>query len=187
MRDGIQWLFDLHIWDESIVFARGIGPEELATRMGGDLPGAGRRPISDMEAWDAVANGLYRPGEDGDGLIRVGRSGDWSFALEYGDSTGHERLPEVSRQGAEAIRLDPAPAHPPKVLDYARDGKLVCRFDLGEEHEGGERRTVGIVESHFGLSLPREPLVGQVVLPFYVVRGTPEIEDFEETDDVLVD
>ncbi|NJP77817.1 hypothetical protein HCK01_10885, partial [Streptomyces sp. AA8] len=134
LRDGIQWLIDLHFWDSSIIFARGMGPDELAARMGGDTPPAERRLINDLEAWDAVFDGQYRPGEDGDGLIRVGRNGDWSFALEYGDSTGRDRLLDVSRDGAEAVRLDPMPEHPPKVFNYARGGQLICSFGIGEEH-----------------------------------------------------
>ncbi|GGY08043.1 hypothetical protein [Streptomyces hiroshimensis] len=155
-----------------------------------------------MEAWDAVFDGQYRPGEDGDGLIRVGRSGAWSFAVEYGDSTGRERLLKVSHGGVDAVRLDPMPEHPPKTFDHARDGQLICSFGIGEEHwRGGteqrsahqeeepykdrDRRTIGIIERHFGLSLPRKYVVAEGVLPFFAVRGTPEISDFEEADETL--
>ncbi|MFF9347439.1 DUF6461 domain-containing protein [Streptomyces sp. NPDC014734] len=130
MRDGIRWLVDLEHWMSSVVFARGMSAQELAVRMGGERGGA-TRPITDAEAWELGQ--WYRPGEDGDGVARVGEHGGWSFALEYGDSTGGDRLAEISREGAEAVHYVPMQEHPPATVSYARDGVELCGFGLGEE------------------------------------------------------
>lgn len=206
MRDGIQWLVGLEQWMSSVVFARGISPEELAVRMGGDRGGA-TEPMTDAQAWDLGE--WYRPGEEGDGVVRVGEHEGWTFALEYGDSTGGDRLAEISRQGAEAIHYVPIQEHPPATLFYARDGVELCGFGLGEElwrwgqepdlllpdlvhgqvlgpdgttllaseHEpytDTYRRTLGIVEQRFGLSLSPVYLE-EARLPAYAVRGTPDM------------
>ncbi|MEU1488578.1 DUF6461 domain-containing protein [Streptomyces sp. NPDC005752] len=132
MSGGIQWLVDLDNWMSSVVFARGISARELALRMGGDEE-AVTAPITDAEVWELGIT-LYRPGEDADGVVRVGRHGDWSFAVEYGDSTGHDRLEEISRHGVEAIHYVPIQEHPPATFFYARDGVFRCGFGLHEEH-----------------------------------------------------
>ncbi|MFJ9844511.1 DUF6461 domain-containing protein [Kitasatospora sp. NPDC101155] len=130
-RDDIQWLADAGAEVDGVVFARGIPPEELARRMGADPAGV-TGPISGTEIWDLDIEG-YRPGGDGDGVIRVGEAGGWSFAIEYGDSTGGELLTEIARRGAEVVHFRPMPEQPPALLDYARDGAVLCGFGLGEE------------------------------------------------------
>lgn len=170
MDDGIQWLVDLDYWGSSIVFARGISPEELAVRMGGD-PEAATEPITDAEIWDIGAE-MYRPGADGDGLIRVGECAGWSFALEYGDSTGSDRLVGVSRDGIEAIHLVPMLEHPPATFAYAYNGRDVCGFGLGEEnHRWGEQPD---------LLLP-ELVSGQVLCPGGNQLAYPEDEHYKVT------
>ncbi|RKT12128.1 hypothetical protein BX285_6094 [Streptomyces sp. 1114.5] len=144
--DGIQWLAEIGgprtggsaagRPDEDgeiggVVFARGIPPRELARRMGAD-PAAGTEPISDTEVRDLDIE-VYRPGDDGDGVIRVGECGGWSFAIEYGDSTGGELLTEIARDGVEVVHFRPMPEQRPALLDYARDGAVLCGFGLGEE------------------------------------------------------
>ncbi|MFE6054126.1 DUF6461 domain-containing protein [Kitasatospora sp. NPDC056446] len=144
--DGIQWLatvgrqgtgkpgtsgYDSDGEPGGVVFARGIPPEELARRMGAD-PAAGTEPISGTEIRDLDIE-VYRPSDDGDGVIRVGECGGWSFAIEYGDSTGGELLTEIARDGVEVVHFRPMPEQPPALLDYARDGAVLCGFGLGEE------------------------------------------------------
>lgn len=205
--DGIQWLVDLEHWMSSVVFARGISAKELALRMGGGPDGA-TEPINDAEVWDLGIE-EYRPGADGDGVVRVGECAGWSFALEYGDSTGSDRLAEISRNDVEAVHYVPMQEHPPATVDYARDGVLICEFGLKEEtHRWGRepdlllpdlvaaqvlrpdgttrraaegehyrtayRRTLGVIEKRFGLSLPPVCL-NEARLPAYAVRGTPQM------------
>ncbi|ADI10707.1 hypothetical protein SBI_07587 [Streptomyces bingchenggensis BCW-1] len=115
-----------------VVLARGIDAEELALRMGG-APGAGTEPITDAEVSE-LGMEVYRPGGRGDGVVRVGEHAGWAFAIEYGDSTGGDRLEEISRDGVEAIHYTPAMEHPPAIVIYAHDGRHVCGFGLCEEH-----------------------------------------------------
>ncbi|MFG3227312.1 DUF6461 domain-containing protein [Kitasatospora sp. NPDC048194] len=128
---GIQWLVDAGGQVDGVVFARGIPPAELARRMGAD-PAAVSGPISGTEIWGLDIEG-YRPGDEGDGVIRVGEAAGWAFAIEYGDSTGGELLTEIARHGAEVVHFRPMPEQPPALLDYARDGAVLCGFGLGEE------------------------------------------------------
>ncbi|WP_367319011.1 DUF6461 domain-containing protein [Streptomyces sp. HUAS ZL42] len=207
MADGIEWVVDLEGWMSSVVFARGISPEELALRMGGD-PDRATEPITDAEVWDLGIT-VYRPGADGDGVVRVGESAGWAFALEYGDSTGGDLLAEISRDGVEAVQYVPMQEHPPATVAYARDGVVLCGFGLAEERRrwGEEpdvllpdlvagnvlaadgdtqlaaedehfrvvyRRTLGVVERRFGLSLSPACL-DDARLPAYAVRGTPRM------------
>ncbi|GGZ35586.1 hypothetical protein GCM10010387_32070 [Streptomyces inusitatus] len=210
MSEGIQWLAGLENWMSSVVFARGASARELALRLGAAPDGA-TEPITDAQAW-ALDMEEYRPDGDGDGVVRVGEHGGWSFALEYGDSTGGDRLAEVSCGGVEAIRYVPIQEHPPATVHYARDGVELCAFGLAEENQrfgtepdlllsdliagqvlgadgttllaprglGGEdfrdtyRRTLGVVERRFGLSLPPRCLQ-EGRLPAYAVRGTPDM------------
>jgi hypothetical protein len=131
MTDGIVWLVDLKGWMSSVVFARGLSPEELAVRMGGARDGA-TEPVTDAQVWRLGVT-EWRDDADGDGVIRVGSSGDWAFALEYGDSTGGDLLEEISRDGVEVVRYVPVQEHPPATVDYARDGVFLCGFGLREE------------------------------------------------------
>ncbi|WP_055555271.1 hypothetical protein [Streptomyces sp. NBRC 110028] len=134
MGDGIQWLRGGNTgtaWMVSVVFARGIDPEELALRMGAPR-GAVTEPITDAEVLDLDLD-FYRPLTHGDAVARVGEHAGWSFAIEYGHAVGVSRLAEVSRDGVEAFHYDRNPEHPPTIVFYARDGQKVCGFGLGEE------------------------------------------------------
>ncbi|MFE1922415.1 hypothetical protein ACFW91_07625 [Streptomyces asoensis] len=128
MSGGIQWLVDQDEWRHGVVFARGIEPEELGVRMGG-RPGSVVSPITDTEAWNLVLD----LATDNDDVVRVGACCGWSFGVEYGMGDGGDRLVEISRNGVEAIHLNPSPDHPPAMFSYARDGAGVCSFGIGEE------------------------------------------------------
>ncbi|MGV9311745.1 DUF6461 domain-containing protein [Streptomyces sp. NPDC003691] len=208
MGDGIQWLVGAASWlMAGLVFARGIGAEELAVRMGGKA-GEGSEPLTAARVSELPLE-FYRPASRGDGVVRVGEHAGWSFAIEYGDSTGRDRLEEISRSGVEAVHYDPSVEHPPAYLFYARDGRVLCGFGLCEEavrygaepdlflpdlvaagilHTDGvtygdpepedfdacRRRTLAVVESRFGLSLPRSVLT-TAPLPAYAVSGSPNL------------
>ncbi|MET9888103.1 hypothetical protein ABZZ20_34275 [Streptomyces sp. NPDC006430] len=73
-------------------------------------------------------------GVPGDGVVRVGRDGDWAFAVEYGDSTGGDRLEAISSVSGEAVHYIPMWARPPARFHYAKDGVLTCGFGIDEEH-----------------------------------------------------
>ncbi|MFI5967873.1 DUF6461 domain-containing protein [Streptomyces asoensis] len=197
MSGGIQWLVDQDDWRHGVVLARGIEPEELGVRMGG-RPGSVVSPITDTEAWNMVLD----LATDDDDVVRVGACCGWSFGVEYGMGDGGGRLVEISRNGVEAIHLDPSPDHPPAMFSYARDGADVCGFGIGEEvwrwgeqpdlllpeltaagvlHPDGEyarpdgesyrdrdRHTLALIETRFGLCLPRDEVVNQRLPAFLI-------------------
>ncbi|MFJ3520747.1 MULTISPECIES: DUF6461 domain-containing protein [unclassified Streptomyces] len=132
MADGIKWLTD---WDRDVcgvVFARGISAADLAVCMGG-VPGTATEPITDSEVEHLGMRGPSY-GVAGDGVVRVGTAGEWAFAVEYGDSTGVDRLEEISSASGEAIHYIPMSARPPARFHYAKDGVLTCGFGISEEH-----------------------------------------------------
>ncbi|MFK0050057.1 hypothetical protein ACIQU4_39315 [Streptomyces sp. NPDC090741] len=190
MGGGIQWLVDQDDWHHGVVFARGIEPEVLGVRMGG-VPESVLSPLTDAEAWNRVLD----LATNDDDVVRVGACGGWSFAVEYGLGDGGGRLAEISRDGVEAIHLDPSPDHPPAMFSYARNGADLCSFGIGEEvwrwgdqpdlllpeliaagvlHPDGtyarpegepyrdrDRHTLALIETRFGLLLPRDEVENQ--------------------------
>ncbi len=195
--DGIQWLVGREDWTYSVLFARGITPEELPVRLGG-VPGSVLSPITGLQAWDLATDF----DTDDEELARFGMSGGWSFALLYGVPTVVDRLAEISRDGVEVVHLDPQPDHPPKQFAYARDGVEVCSFGIGEEvwrwgrqpdfllaelvqagvlsadgacarpdnepFGDADRATLALLETRFGLALPCD--VEERQLPAFVIR-----------------
>ncbi|MCG6498733.1 DUF6461 domain-containing protein [Kitasatospora sp. A2-31] len=209
MGDGIRWLPEGGEtgYLSGVTMARGIDAQELALRMGAQ-PGTGTEPITHAEVLQLDML-IYRPGDRGDGIVRIGEHAGWAFAFEYGDSTGSERLEEISRDGVEVVHYTPVREHPPALVCYARDGHHICGFGLGEEstrwgeepdlllpalvaadildpdgttyrrpddehHTARNRRTLAVVEQHFGLDLP-QALLTHALLPAYAVMGTPDM------------
>ncbi|MFE3168265.1 DUF6461 domain-containing protein [Streptomyces sp. NPDC059224] len=199
---GVRWLVESE-WQYSVTFARGITPDELAVRLGASP--AGVKPLA--TAWEAV--GLLTDADVG--VARVGEAQGWAFAAEYGEAPGarHDVLKRISRNGVEAVNLDPQAFHPPPFFSYAADSELLCSFGLGEERRrwgsqpdllqeeleaagiilptgdylkvSGARHSLriamslGVIEKHFGISLPRD-LLEDGRLPLVVVSGTPSLD-----------
>lgn len=111
-------------------FARGIGVEELARRMGAAL-GARAEPMTDVEVAYLDVDAYPERGL-GSAVIRVGEDAGWAFAITYGPYL--DRLGEVSRDGVEAVHYHYNSEHPPTIVLYARDGRTVCGFGLCEEN-----------------------------------------------------
>ncbi|MDX3382677.1 DUF6461 domain-containing protein [Streptomyces niveiscabiei] len=129
MTDGITWLQDYDGRLTALLFAKGVSPEELAARMGGEpLP----EPATELEVDDLLAE-PYREDGYGDAAIRVGTYGSWTLAVEYGDSPAGDLLAELSRDGVELVRYCPAQEHPPALFDHAFDGVHLCGHGLTEE------------------------------------------------------
>lgn len=112
-----------------VYFARGIGVEELALRMGAPR-GARAEPMTDAEVADLDVDAYPERGP-GSAVIRVGEDAGWAFAITYGPYL--DRLGEVSRDGVEAVHYHYNSEHPPTIVLYARDGRTVCGFGLCEE------------------------------------------------------
>jgi hypothetical protein len=135
----------------------------------------------------------------GVGVARVGRSGDWSFAVEYGDAAGCTTagLQAASRDGADAVNFLLTPWHPPSLFSSYKDGVHLCSFGIGEESRRygsepdllvpaweqvgvlpggpqsglrGRRLSMLVIGEHFGLRLPRQDIV-EGSLPLFRVRG----------------
>ncbi|MGQ4434390.1 MULTISPECIES: DUF6461 domain-containing protein [unclassified Streptomyces] len=127
MADGIAWFLEPYLID-CVTFARDVEPVELASRLGA-RPGQPPHCASADDAVDLLAG-------DGVGSVaRVGRAGDWSFAVEYGDAVGPTTtgLGAVSAKGVEAVSFLLTPWHPPSMFTYYRDGNHICSFGIGEE------------------------------------------------------
>jgi hypothetical protein len=199
--DGLRWLAKTE-QHAGVTFARGIGADELASRLGAG-PGHPARTATARQALSLLTDA-------GIGVARVGHTHGWAFAVEYGESRGnrHDVLKAVSRNGVQAVNLDPQAFHPPPLFSCALDGELLCAFGLGEESRrwgsrpdlltdaltapgvllptGEELRvgagrharrlamTLGVIERHFGLSLPREA-VEEGLLPLVPVCGGPDL------------
>ncbi|MFJ9373695.1 DUF6461 domain-containing protein [Streptomyces sp. NPDC101455] len=132
MGDGIQWMVGATSssgWMLDVHFARGIGVEELALRLGAS-PGATAEPMTDAEVADLDID-AYPDRGPGSAVIRVGEDAGWAFAITYGPYL--DRLGEVSRDGVEAVHYHYNSEHPPTIVLYARDGRTVCGFGLCEE------------------------------------------------------
>ncbi|MFF0711486.1 DUF6461 domain-containing protein [Streptomyces bauhiniae] len=127
MAEGIAWILQPHLID-SVTFACGAEPVDLALRLGA-RPGEQPRRASSAEVMDLLAGGGV------ESAVRVGRAGDWSFAIEYGDAVGptSSGLSAVSAKGVEAVNFSLSPWHPPSMFTYHHDGDCVCSFGIGEE------------------------------------------------------
>ena len=133
MGDGIQWLVGETTgdgWMLDVHFARGIGAEELALRLGAP-PGARAEPMTDLEVTYLDVDAYPERGP-GSAVVRVGEDAGWAFAIAYGPYLN--RLAEVSRDGVEAVHYHDNSEHPPTTVMYARDGRTVCGFGLCEEN-----------------------------------------------------
>ncbi|MBY8877305.1 DUF6461 domain-containing protein [Streptomyces sp. PLK6-54] len=193
----MRWLADSP-WYFSVTFVRGISARELGIRLGAD---ASAVPVSaaarDIEPFLIDPNaGIARLGE-ANGWAFAAEYGE-------ARGTRRSVLAELSKGGGEAVNLDPQVDHPPPMFSCAMDGDVVCSFGLGEESRrwgtlpdllnpslesagvllpdgtpltvGAQRwaMALGVIERHFGLSLPR----GQVMdgeLPTVAVSGHPDL------------
>ncbi|MFB7252645.1 DUF6461 domain-containing protein [Streptomyces nojiriensis] len=132
MSDGIKWLAAWDIPVAGVVFARGMSADELAVRLGGVLREA-TEPITGGEVGHLGMRGRGY-GVRGDGVVRVGEDAGWAFAVEYGDSTGADRLEDIASGRVDAVHYLPMGARPPARFHYAKNGVLTCGFGIGEEH-----------------------------------------------------
>ncbi|GHF78569.1 hypothetical protein GCM10018790_65710 [Kitasatospora xanthocidica] len=197
MGDGIQWLLDHDDWCHSVFFGRGLAPEELALRMGG-VPGSVGSPITGAEAWRVVMDDgtddedLVRVGAYGEWsfaleygiptgaerLADISRGGvevvrldpqpdhppkQFAYARDGVEICSFGLGEEVWRWGQQPDFL---------LADLVRAGVLLPDGESARSDEEGlgdeERATLGMLESRFGLALPRD--VEERPLPAFVIR-----------------
>ncbi|WP_327178089.1 hypothetical protein OG599_24300 [Streptomyces sp. NBC_01335] len=137
--DGLQWMVGRTSssgWMLDVHFARGIGAEELAVRMGAQA-GSAAEPMTDDEITGLDID-AYPDRGPGSAVVRVGEHAGWAFAITYGPYL--DKLHEISRDGVEAVHYHHNSEHPPTRVSYGRDGRTVIGFGLCEEyHRNGER------------------------------------------------
>ncbi|MFJ5218365.1 DUF6461 domain-containing protein [Streptomyces sp. NPDC088354] len=185
---SIGWLLEPYVVD-CVTFARHVEPAALASRLG-----ASPRPDVSWGSAQDAADMLADP--EILAVARVGRLGDWSFAVEYGDAAGPTEwgLRAASGGGGEAVNFLLTPWHPPSMFAYYSDGVHMCSFGIGEEgwrwgtapdllvpdlnragvlpvgpqrDPRGARLSMSVITAHFGLRLPRRDIVDGG-LPLYV-------------------
>ncbi|MEU3554918.1 DUF6461 domain-containing protein [Streptomyces fragilis] len=127
--DGVRWLagddaVDLGYW---VLFARGLTAAEALTRMG--LDAASGALLTREEAQD-VAD------ESDTVVVRAGTSAGWAYAFVEGGPAGTDPLEAVRRLSAGTEAVDVwRTVNADQSLGHAVDGRLVCRFEPGREHE----------------------------------------------------
>ncbi|MFB7260801.1 DUF6461 domain-containing protein [Streptomyces nojiriensis] len=176
MPDGLQWIADAEFDNYCITFAKGLSPEELVRRMGGD-PDLITEP---MHLDDALQL------DDGLGMVAlIGSENGWAFAVEMASAEGDDReiIEKVSR-GTEAIILTKSFASP-SMFRLIRDGRSIAEFEVYQpiaqavqgddpeaiipamersgfllpngfsaEPDDDERCALRLAEDEFGLSVP---------------------------------
>lgn len=194
---GIQWLVDQDDWRHCVVFARGITPEELGLRMGG-VPGSVVSPITGTEAWDMVldlatddddvvrvgARGgwsfavEYGLGDSGEKLADVSRNG--VEVVHLNPSVDHPpAMFSYARDGVDVCRIgigeevwrwgDQPDLLLPELVAAGvlhPDGEY-ARPD-SESYRDRDRHTLALIETRFGLSLPRNEVENER-LPAFII------------------
>ncbi|MFJ9738580.1 DUF6461 domain-containing protein [Streptomyces sp. NPDC101166] len=185
MSGGIQRLVEQDDWQHDVIFARGITPEELGLRMGGPR-GSVVSPITDAEAWnmvldlatdddDVVRVGAqggwsfaveYGLGNGAERLADISRSG--AEAVHLAPSVDHPpRMFSYARDGVDVCSFgigeevwrwgdQPDLLLPELVAAGVLHSDGAYARPEGESYRDRDRHTLGLIETRFGLSLPRD-------------------------------
>ncbi|MFD9371289.1 DUF6461 domain-containing protein [Streptomyces sp. NPDC060020] len=140
MTDGTTWLAEprsIAFGGYHVVLARGLTQDELVCRLAKAVYGSVRAAVA---VGDHTTDSLLQLLEDTYGDLyaeiglRLGRAGDWTYAVAYGGWQGEFRpLTEVSRDGADICLLEYEEENgkpvPPQFA-YFRDGCLLSACNL---------------------------------------------------------
>ncbi|ELP62558.1 DUF6461 domain-containing protein [Streptomyces turgidiscabies] len=199
---GVRWLVESD-WHFSVTFARGITPEELAVRLGAAPGGAspsatadeavglltdadiGVARIGEAEGWAFAAEYGEAPGTRHDVLRRVARGGVEAVNLDpqafhpppmFSYAADGELLCSFGL-GEERLRWGSRPDLLQEELEAA--GVVLPSGELlkvsNARHSQRIAMTLGAIERHFGMSLPRE-LLEDDRLPLVTVSGSPVLD-----------
>ncbi|MFD4377511.1 DUF6461 domain-containing protein [Streptomyces sp. NPDC058486] len=139
MTDGITWLAaprSIAFGGYHVVLARGLTPEELSNRLAENVDDMRCIAVAvgdhTGESLEELLDDTFDP-YGGIGL-RLGRAGDWAYAVAYGGWQGEfGSLEPVSRGGVRACLLEYEEENgkpvPPQFV-YAHDGRLMSAFNL---------------------------------------------------------
>ncbi|MFE7752576.1 hypothetical protein [Streptomyces sp. NPDC057428] len=169
MTDGTTWLADrqsIAFGGYHVVSARGISPQELATRLAATLLYEAEHVV--VPVGDHTGTSLLELMDDyGDVGLRLGSVGDWSYAVAYGGWQGEfGPVAPVSRDGAHVCLLEYEEENgkpvPPRFAAF-HDGLLLAAFNMhldaswGYEGIEGEPGTVAVLHDRLtaaGLPAP---------------------------------
>ncbi|MFI8007444.1 DUF6461 domain-containing protein [Streptomyces sp. NPDC086010] len=215
MTDGIAWLAEpqsIAFGGYHVTLARGLGAEGLAARIAASAQWSERtvEPIGELTGDGLIAALDAEYGDAWDGIgLRLGVSGEWTFAVAYGGWFGEFRHdPAISEGEAEVflVEYEEENGKPvPPTFFYHRDGARMCSFNLHLDDSWGNgqvdghpevvrevaellaaeglpdeeradrevhRTVLGVLERHFGLTLPRA-LVLEAPLPAVLLADQP--------------
>jgi hypothetical protein len=113
-----------------LVFARGAAPERVLQAFGLD-PAAARTVSADQLAHEAADLASGPPAAVGV-PVRVGRQGEWAFAIDLNGPAGpvdHAAAVRRLSTGTEAVLVEWTPK-PFAFVDYWADGTLTTWFDV---------------------------------------------------------
>ncbi|MFF5639005.1 DUF6461 domain-containing protein [Streptomyces sp. NPDC012825] len=171
MTDGTTWLAapqSITHGGYSVLLTRGLGEEELVSRLAGAVCGERRvlRSLGELTGADLLGELEDEYGEfHEEAAVRVGRDGEWVFAVLYGLWQGEfEITPPVSRDGAHVFHLefDEDNGKPvPPWFHYFHDERLMCGFNLRLDHSWGSAGVDGDPE----VAPQVERLLGEAGLP----------------------
>jgi hypothetical protein len=201
MCDGIVWLADCDEGSAGVVFARGVSPVDLAVSVGGTPGSAVELTGSEVDrllhrsrsgdsnvvrvgacgGWSYAVEHLADFG-GGNLAVRASRGGvevvhyepmwwhppaQFNYYRDGRSVCGFGIGEEMHRWGQEPDHLLPA---------LVAGGVLASHGETSSAAEDGsamvgDRRTLSVLEHHFGLCLPRNSMM-RAQLPAYTVRGT---------------
>ncbi|WP_328788611.1 MULTISPECIES: DUF6461 domain-containing protein [unclassified Streptomyces] len=175
MTDGTTWLAEpqsIAFGGYYVVLARGLAPDELVGRLVESVNGWSCKAVA---VGDRTGDGLLEFMDDTYGGccveigLRLGRAGDWTYAVAYGGWQGEfGSLTPLSRDGAHicVLQFEEENGKPvPPQFEYAHDGRLLSACNLyldgswgSEEVEGDPATALRLQELLTAAGLPDEEL-----------------------------
>nr|WSW57138.1 DUF6461 domain-containing protein [Streptomyces sp. NBC_00998] len=125
MPDGLQWVAEANFDHYCLIFAKGLTPEELVRRMGGD-PGTITDPLLLDDALQL---------DDCGKIAMIGSENGWAFALEFASAEGIDRevVASVSRD-TEMVTITKSFTGP-SLFRLHNAGKTVAEFEVHQPDE----------------------------------------------------
>jgi Family of unknown function (DUF6461) len=133
--EGIVWIAEAGLFElgYGVLLVRGVTEDGLSDRLG-DVEVLADR----MNRVDAYELELSLKDDSDDQVVRIGRAGDWAFAVAEGGPIGHPFLEVIQRvsRGTEAVSVINN-GNAVVLLVHAKDGEIFGRFQLGTREVAG--------------------------------------------------
>ncbi|MFJ4716582.1 DUF6461 domain-containing protein [Streptomyces sp. NPDC088785] len=149
MTDGTTWLAaprSIAFGGHHVTLARGLSPQELARRLAGALEYEGDHDV--VPVGEHTGDSFLDLMDDDYAIgLRLGRAGEWAYAVAYGGWQGEfGELASVSRDGAQVCLLEYEEENgkpvPPQFASF-HDDRLLAAFNLHLDGSWGYERVVG--------------------------------------------